>query len=100
MLEEAYWSQREGTLAGKLSKQRLGFIKKSEADAPSPPEGKGGDEYTFGADRADDTMKSGERPNTGKVRASDNTFFGDKSAKSNKSRKSSRPRTSDLNEVD
>lgn len=59
VLEEAYWSQREGTLAGKLSKQRLGFIKKSEADAPSPPEGKGGDEYTFGADRADDTIKSG-----------------------------------------
>ena len=40
VLEEAYWSKRENTLAGKLMRHRLGFSKKSEADAPSPQIGR------------------------------------------------------------
>jgi hypothetical protein len=49
ILEEQYWQSREGTLQGKLAKQRLGFSKK-ESDAPSPPDKKAEeDEYTFGA---------------------------------------------------
>lgn len=39
ILEEQYWKSKEGTLQGKLMKQRLGFAKK-ESDAPSPPEKK------------------------------------------------------------
>lgn len=55
ILEEAYWRQREGTIQGKLMKQRLGFV------AP-PADGKNSDEkevhrdaeiYTFGRDDSD-----------------------------------------------
>jgi hypothetical protein len=54
VLEEQYWAKRENTLAGKLMRQRLGFSKKSEAEAASPPEKDSeGDEHTFGADRID-----------------------------------------------
>ena len=49
-------------------KQRLGFTKKSETDAPSPPEGN--DEYTFGHDRLEEDhhhRAKHKRPQTGKI---------------------------------
>ena len=52
VLEEQYWAKRENTLAGKLMRQRLGFSKKSETEAASPPEkDSDSDGKTFGADR-------------------------------------------------
>lgn len=96
VLEEAYWKSREGTVQGKLMKQRLGFTKQ-ETDAPSPPEGEEGDEYTFGKSKKQKKqMKSSEgwksrdedefsgsrsrskrgsrRPKTGKTKGSDDEY--------------------------